>query len=101
MPADDHPQAYHQPAMTADHPAGASRPKTVLVDARGLNCPLPLLEARRALQVLPPATVLIVLATDPAAPADFADFALARDLELDEERQDDGSFRLTLRQPER
>jgi tRNA 2-thiouridine synthesizing protein A len=87
--------------MTTDQAAGASGPKTVLVDARGLSCPLPLLEARRALQVLPPATVLIVLATDPAALADFADFALARDLELDEERQDDGSFRLTLRQPER
>ena len=85
--------------MTADHPDDASRPRTVLVDARGLSCPLPLLEARRALQVLPPRTVLIVLATDPAAPADFADFALARDLDLDEERQPDGSFRLTLRSP--
>jgi tRNA 2-thiouridine synthesizing protein A len=86
--------------MTADQPAGAIRPKAVLVDARGLSCPLPLLEARRALQVLPTRTVLVVLATDPAAPADFADFALARDLELDEERQDDGSFRLTLRPPD-
>jgi tRNA 2-thiouridine synthesizing protein A len=87
--------------MTADKPADASVPKTVLVDTRGLSCPLPLLEARRALQVMPPRTVLVVLATDPAAPADFADFAFARDLELDEERQDDGSFRLILRPPER
>jgi tRNA 2-thiouridine synthesizing protein A len=69
---------------------------TVLVDARGLSCPLPLLEARRALQLSPSGTVLVVLATDPAAPADFADFALARDLELDEAREADGSFRLTL-----
>lgn len=71
--------------------------ETVLLDARGLSCPLPLLEARRALQLSPPGTVLVVLATDPAAPADFADFALARDLELEEARDADGSFRLTLR----
>lgn len=68
-----------------------------LVDARGLSCPLPLLEARRALQLAPSGTVLVVLVTDPAAPADFADFALARDLELDEQRLADGSVRLTLR----
>jgi tRNA 2-thiouridine synthesizing protein A len=73
------------------------QPQTVLVDARGLSCPLPLLEARRALQLLPPDAVLVVLATDPAAPDDFADFAFTRDLVLDEARHDDGSFRLTLR----
>lgn len=85
--------------MTEDQPENASERRTALVDARGLSCPLPLLEARRALQLLPPGAVLVVLATDPAAPGDFADFALARDLDLDEERQDDGSFRLTLRPP--
>ncbi len=69
----------------------------MLVDARGLSCPLPLLEARRALQLAPPGTVLVVLVTDPAAPADFVDFALARDLELEQERLPDGSVRLTLR----
>lgn len=85
--------------MTDDQPNDATKPRAVLVDARGLSCPLPLLEARRALQLLPPGAVLVVLATDPAAPGDFADFALARDLDLDEERHYDGSFRLTLRPP--
>jgi tRNA 2-thiouridine synthesizing protein A len=77
-------------------PAG---PPTVVVDARGLSCPLPLLEARRALQLLPAEAVLVVLATDPAAPSDFADFAFDRDLILEEARNPDGSFRLTLRRP--
>ena len=85
--------------MTDDQPSDAPQPRTVLVDARGLSCPLPLLEARRALQLLPQGAVLVVLATDPAAPGDFADFALARDFDLDEARHDDGSFRLTLRPP--
>lgn len=72
-------------------------PRTILVDARGLNCPLPLLQARRAMQLMPEGAVLVVLATDPAAPSDFADFALARDLQLDESVDPDGVFRLTLK----
>jgi tRNA 2-thiouridine synthesizing protein A len=79
-------------------PDDRADPHAILVDARGLNCPLPLLEARRAMQLAPPGAVLVVLATDPAAPSDFADFAMARDFELEETTDPDGVFRLTLRQ---
>jgi len=68
----------------------------ILVDARGLSCPLPLLEARRAMQLAPPGVVIVVLATDPAAPDDFAEFAMARDLDLEQALDADGTFRLTL-----
>jgi len=85
--------------VVAMHDPLTDPPGTVLVDARGLSCPLPLLEARRALQLAPPGTTLVVLATDPAAPADFADFALARDVDLAQETGTDGVFRLTLRPP--
>ncbi len=78
-------------------PDNQDDPRTILVDARGLNCPLPLLEARRALQLAPRGVVLVVLATDPAAPSDFADFAMARDFDLDETVDPDGVFRLTLK----
>ena len=47
------------------------------LDARGLNCPLPLVKARAALAELGPGEVLVVLATDPEAPIDIA--ALAAD----------------------
>jgi tRNA 2-thiouridine synthesizing protein A len=47
------------------------------LDARGLNCPLPLVKARTALAALSPGDVLVVLATDPEAPIDLA--ALAAD----------------------
>lgn len=50
-------------------------PRTL--DARGLSCPLPLIEARRALAAMAPGEVLVVLATDPEAPIDLA--ALAAD----------------------
>ncbi len=41
------------------------------VDARGLSCPLPLLQAKRALNGLAPGARLKVLATDPGSVRDF------------------------------
>ena len=46
-----------------------------MIDARGLSCPLPLVKARQALMVLPKGARVCVLATDPAAPRDFEEFA--------------------------
>lgn len=46
-----------------------------LIDARGLSCPMPLVKARQALMLLPPGGSVCVLATDPAAPKDFEEFA--------------------------
>ena len=46
----------------------------VILDAKGLKCPLPVLKARKAMRALPPGGVLRVLATDPGAAKDFAHF---------------------------
>ena len=45
------------------------------VDARGHNCPLPILYAKKALSGLASGQVLKVLATDPGADRDFQAFA--------------------------
>lgn len=45
------------------------------VDARGLNCPLPILRAKKALADMISGQVLKVLATDPGSQRDFAAFA--------------------------
>lgn len=45
------------------------------VDARGLNCPLPILRAKKGLAELQAGQVLRVLATDPGSVKDFAAFA--------------------------
>lgn len=45
------------------------------VDARGLNCPLPILRAKKALNDLLSGQVLKVIATDPGAKRDFEAFA--------------------------
>ena len=47
------------------------------LDARGLPCPLPLLKTKQALSKLAAGQVLRVLATDAAAPRDFAAYAEA------------------------
>ena len=47
--------------------------ETVL-DVKGMTCPLPVLRANRALRALAPGGRLRVLATDPAAVADFQAF---------------------------
>ncbi len=49
-------------------------PTTIELDTRGLSCPLPVLKAQKALRGLGRGARLLVLATDPKAPADFAQF---------------------------
>jgi tRNA 2-thiouridine synthesizing protein A len=45
------------------------------IDARGLNCPLPILRTKKALTDLQSGQVLKVLATDPGSVKDFQTFA--------------------------
>ena len=45
------------------------------VDARGLNCPLPILKAKKALSELQSGQVLKVLSTDSGSKRDFEAFA--------------------------
>ena len=45
------------------------------IDARGLNCPLPILKAKKALAELQSGEVLRITATDPGSVRDFQAFA--------------------------
>ncbi len=45
------------------------------LDVRGLNCPLPILRAKKALAGLKSGEILRVLATDPGSVKDFQAFA--------------------------
>ena len=44
------------------------------LDARGLNCPLPILRAKKSINSLGSGEVLRVLATDPGSVKDFESF---------------------------
>ena len=61
---------------------------TTTLDAKGLNCPLPVLKARRAMKALAAGDVLEILATDPGAVEDFAEFCKTTGDALLESRQD-------------
>ena len=45
------------------------------LDARGLNCPLPILRAKKTLNELSSGQVLKITSTDPGSVKDFAAFA--------------------------
>lgn len=45
------------------------------LDARGLNCPLPILRAKKALTEMSSGQVLRIIATDPGSVKDFQAFA--------------------------
>lgn len=45
------------------------------LDARGLNCPLPILRTKKALTDMASGQVLKIVATDPGAVKDFAAFS--------------------------
>ena len=55
------------------------------IDTRGLNCPLPILKAKKALSELQAGQVLKVLATDPGSLRDFQAFARQTGNELIEQ----------------
>ncbi len=56
------------------------------VDTRGLNCPLPILKAKKALAELQAGDLLKVLATDPGSLRDFQAFARQTGHELVEQQ---------------
>ncbi len=54
----------------------------MVVDARGLRCPMPVIEAARVARDLPRGTELEVLATDPATALDLPAWCRMRGHEL-------------------
>lgn len=68
-----------------------------VLDAKGLNCPLPILKAKKALKDVPAGGTLEILATDPGAVADFQAFARSTGNELLEHSESGGVYRFLLR----
>ena len=72
-------------------------PQPVVVDARGLNCPMPLLKAKKALNALSPDGLLRVLATDPGSVRDFEVFSKQSGHALLESGQDGDTYTYLIR----
>ncbi len=67
------------------------------LDAQGLNCPLPILKAKKALKTVPEGGTLEVLATDPGSVADFQAFCRTTGHELIEQSTEDTLYRFLIR----
>jgi tRNA 2-thiouridine synthesizing protein A len=62
------------------------------LDATGLNCPLPILRAKKALNGMETGKVLRIVATDPGSVKDFEAFARQTGNELMESKEEGGKF---------
>ena len=69
----------------------------VEIDASGLNCPLPILRAKKALSGMASGQILRVVATDPGANRDFLAFARQTGNELLEVNQLEGAMLFLIR----
>ena len=68
----------------------------LVVDARGLLCPLPVLRLAKAFRGKPAGTVAILLATDPAAVEDVEAFCRERGHQLIGWRREANVFRFRV-----
>ena len=68
-----------------------------LLDVKGMNCPLPVLRANRALRGMAAGDKLRVLATDRAAVADFRAFCRETGHTLISFSEESGVFSFTIR----
>ena len=67
------------------------------LDASGLNCPLPILRAKKAIAGLASGQVLRIIATDPGSVKDFEAFAKQTGNELLESGEEGGKFVFLLK----
>ena len=67
------------------------------LDARGLNCPLPILRTKKALSDMQSGQVLKVIATDPGSVKDFQSFSKQTGHELVSHSEQDREFTFFMR----
>ena len=67
------------------------------LDASGLNCPLPILRAKKSLAAMDAGQVLRIVATDPGSVKDFEAFAKQTGNELMESGEDAGKFTFLMK----
>jgi tRNA 2-thiouridine synthesizing protein A len=79
-------------AMTA-----TAIPHDFELDARGLNCPLPILRTKKALNGMSSGQVLRILATDPGSVRDFQAFSKQTGNDLLDVDEGGGEFHFLMR----
>lgn len=67
------------------------------LDARGLNCPLPILKAKKAINGINSGEVLRIIATDPGSVKDFEAFAKQTGHDLLETAEAGGEYTFLIK----
>ena len=67
------------------------------LDARGLNCPLPILRTKKSLNDMMPGQVLKIIATDPGSVRDFQAFSRQTGNALLVSDESEGEFLFMMR----
>ena len=67
------------------------------LDARGLNCPIPILRTKKFLTTMETGKIVRIMATDPGSVKDFEAFARQTDNELLGSTEAKGEFQFTLK----
>ena len=67
------------------------------LDAKGLNCPLPILKAKKSLKDMSDGQTLEILATDPGSIKDFEAFCRTTGNELVESGQEGDVYRFIIK----
>ena len=67
------------------------------LDASGLNCPLPILRAKKALNTMDSGKILRIIATDPGSVKDFDAFAKQTGNELLESTEAGGKYEFLIK----
>lgn len=82
------------------HTNRESPPVAQRIDARGLNCPLPLLKTRQALRGLQPGELLEVTASDAGSARDIPNYLRQSSHQLVRQNEKEGEFRFLIRRGE-
>jgi len=69
------------------------------LDARGLNCPLPILRAKKSISQMGVGQTLKILATDPGSVKDFESFCKQTGNELLQSVENNGEFSFLIKKP--
>ena len=69
----------------------------ITVDARGLNCPMPIVRTAQAVKAIAAGDCVEVLATDPGSVKDFAAWSKSTGNPIVEQSADGGVFRFVMR----
>lgn len=67
------------------------------LDASGLNCPLPILRAKKALTAMSAGQILHIIATDPGSVKDFEAFAKQTGNDLQESKEEGGKYHFLMK----